>query len=134
MQNKYGNIDESARLKSLLFALGLSQKRLAEEIEVSRTQINFIVKGERGLSDNIVYRIERKYPSVNPDWLLTGAGEMFKTSEIQKEFEPTDAEEIELRKEVGRLKERLAELEKSVQRERELTDDLRQMLKNLTSK
>lgn len=136
LQNKYGNIEESARLKTLISSLGISQKRLAEQIGVSRTQINLIVNEERGLTENIVYRIERRYPNVNADWLIKGEGEMFKSDQIAEEPSPEhiDSEEEYLRKEVERLKEENARLATALLREQGLSDDLRELLKKLAGK
>ena len=77
-QKEYGNIEGSARLSALIKALSLSQKQLAESIGVSRSLINLVVKAQRDLTEDIVYRIARKYENVNPHWLLTGEVEMLK--------------------------------------------------------
>lgn len=128
------NIEDSARLNALISELGVSQKRLAESIGVSRAQINLLSKGERTLTENIVYKIARKYPFVNPTWLLTGEGDMFKPGETVKAPEPMDQEEIELRRQVDALKKEIARMANDLSRERDEKKDLLELLKKLTDK
>ncbi len=122
----YGNINESERLKSLISGLGISQKSLAEDIGVSRAQINLIVKGERALTENIVYRIERKFPNVNAEWLMTGEGQMFKAQD-------SDTDESDLQEIVRKQKEELARMADQLMREKKLNDDLIEVLKKISA-
>jgi len=67
------------RLKLIRQNLGLSQQKLAEELGLQR---NIVADVERGKVKNpnfkLLRKLEEKY-NINPDWLLTGEGEMYKT-------------------------------------------------------
>lgn len=49
---------------------------MADTIGMSRTQLANYLAG-KSLSDRMARRIAQAFPSVNPDWLLTGSGDMF---------------------------------------------------------
>ena len=64
------------KLKIIRKELGITQRELAEKIGVSRAQVANIEQGTRV----ITARIERDlitYLNINPDWLKTGAGNIF---------------------------------------------------------
>lgn len=65
------------RLDLLISKLNFSKNAFAEKIGVSSTALYRIIKGEIQLTDKMVYLIVGKNPTVNPNWLLTGEGEMF---------------------------------------------------------
>lgn len=66
----------SAQLTAIRDTLcGHSTPRMAETVGMSRNQLANYISG-KSMSDRMAQRIARAFPSVNPDWLLTGAGDM----------------------------------------------------------
>jgi len=72
------------RLILLRKNLQLSQAKLAEDLNLSRTFINLVENGNRELSDRTVADICRIY-NVNESWLRTGKGDMFKPKDRETE-------------------------------------------------
>lgn len=69
-------MDSSDRLRTLLNHTGLSQSEFAEKLGISKGQISNILSGERGITNLMALALKAEF-SVNPNWLLTGEGEMF---------------------------------------------------------
>ena len=73
------------RIKAIRKKLGLSQAEFAKGLDLSRSRIGYIEKGDRSLTDRTLNDMVREY-AVNRDYILTGEGEMFidldKSSEI----------------------------------------------------
>ena len=63
------------RIKYLRQYLGLSQERFGYNLGVSRSVINNLERGTTELKDPLQSHLCSIY-NVNPDWLLTGSGEM----------------------------------------------------------
>lgn len=72
------------RLILLRKNLQLSQAKLAEDLNLSRTFINLVENGNRELSDRTVADICRIY-NVSESWLRTGKGDMFKPKDRETE-------------------------------------------------
>ncbi len=124
-QKKYGNVEKSARLKQLIFALGMKQTVFAGKMGVSRTTITQMLNADRDIGENIAFKIERNFPNVNTDWLMSGTGEMMKPLPV---FSDRVAEPLGVyEKEVDRLKAELA-------RERAEKMALMEVIKNLSQK
>lgn len=69
--------DFNTRLNDVIRHLGLTQKKLADEIGTSQSAISAIANGTRPMTEGFACRMERAY-GVNAYWLLTGNGEMLK--------------------------------------------------------
>lgn len=67
----------NTRLNDVIRRLGLTQKKLADEIGTSQSAISAIAQGARPMTEGFACRIENAY-GVNAHWLLTGEGEMLK--------------------------------------------------------
>jgi len=59
---------------------GLKQGELSEAIGMVQSNVSKIESGKLGLSNTILYYMMAYY-AVNPDWVKTGQGEMFISSE-----------------------------------------------------
>lgn len=72
------------QLKILRSELNLTLKQLADALNLSSGTISLIENGKRNLTDRTIADLERIY-RVNPEWLRTGEGEMFKerTREVE---------------------------------------------------
>lgn len=57
----------------------LSPSAFADTLQVGRAVISHILNGRNNPSLDIVTRILSKMSYINPDWLITGQGEMYKS-------------------------------------------------------
>ena len=67
----------------------ISATTLADEIGVQRSSISHILSGRNNPSYDFIYKLIRKYESINTEWLLTGKGDMYK-KEQQIEAQRTE--------------------------------------------
>ncbi|GIZ15561.1 hypothetical protein [Capnocytophaga catalasegens] len=107
MDNNFSNIKE--RILQLSKNKGFSFEKFFDEIGMSYG--NF--KGQnkkRPINSDAIVNILTLIPDVNPTWLLTGKGEMFK-SEVKNETQP--ANNVLLEQENAFLKEKNALLEEN---------------------
>ena len=142
-QKDDGNIEKSARLKSLLDYLNLSQRAFSEKIGKSPTSISQILNGTRNLTASIVWEICAAFPKANAAWLMTGEGDMFLEEKnvleeqrakynLPEGAEPVTDEEMKLREEVDRLRKEVESLAEGWLREKSINDDLRKILLQVT--
>lgn len=68
---------DTERLIRLRKDLGLTQEKFAQKINISRTGLANIERGENRLTDRIIADICREF-EVNEDWLRNGTGEIYK--------------------------------------------------------
>ena len=73
------------RIKSIRLKLGLTQSEFGEKIGISQNYVWMIEKGERVPSDRTVADICRVF-NVDPCWLETGDGEMFRAESADAEL------------------------------------------------
>lgn len=64
------------RIIQIMNTEGLTPSRFAEEIGIQRAAISHITSGRNNPSLDVVTRILERFPSINPNWLLFGSGEM----------------------------------------------------------
>ena len=67
-----------AKLDFLMKNKGLSASSLARKLEIQPSGISHILTGRNKPSFDLVARILRAFPDVNPDWLLLDADEPFR--------------------------------------------------------
>ena len=73
------------RIKSIRLNLGLTQSEFGEKIGISQNYVWMIEKGDRIPSDRTVADICRVF-NVDPCWLETGEGEMFRAESADAEL------------------------------------------------
>ena len=79
------------RLLKFLNAIHLSSSRFAEEIGIQPSGVSHILSGRNNPGYDFIVKILKKYPDLNPDWLILGEGEMFRNkSEAPDLFDNTD--------------------------------------------
>ncbi len=66
------------RISNLLKAKGLSSARFADSIGVQRSSVSHVLSGRNKPSLDFILKILKKYQEINPDWLLTGTGNMLR--------------------------------------------------------
>ena len=72
---------------------GLTSSRLAELLGIQPSSISHILGGRNKPSFDLVQKILRRFPNINPDWLLIDKGEMYRNenSETTANDEATPA-------------------------------------------
>lgn len=59
---------------------GLTSSRLAELLGIQPSSISHILGGRNKPSFDFVQKILRRFPNINPDWLLIDKGEMYRNA------------------------------------------------------
>ncbi|MDZ4759195.1 MAG: helix-turn-helix transcriptional regulator [Bacteroidota bacterium] len=70
----------AARINSLIEKLNHNKKSFGESIDVSQPVITHLCNGRNNPSLDILQKIILNYPMVNPEWLITGNGEIMKNN------------------------------------------------------
>jgi transcriptional regulator with XRE-family HTH domain len=66
------------RILSIIKYFNLSPSDFAEEIGVQRSSISHLISGRNKPSLEFVQKILVRFPEINPDWILSGKGEMLR--------------------------------------------------------
>lgn len=66
------------RILSIIKYFNLSPSDFAEEIGVQRSGISHLISGRNKPSLEFVQKILLRFPEINPEWILSGTGEMIK--------------------------------------------------------
>lgn len=85
-----------------------TQKKVADLLDVTPQYISAIVNGKDPMGLIFVRKVLEKFPDLNPDWFLTGRGEM-----LLKEEEHADKLDLIL-KEMQTMKTELNEVKKEL--------------------
>lgn len=80
------NMEESIiqRIKSYLSSIGFSNRSLAVQLGMSEKTLNNKLNGTRGLDTDTLQKIALQFEALNINWLITGKGEMLKSSPSTK--------------------------------------------------
>jgi len=73
------------RLQQFLKAENISQSQFADTIGVARASVSHILAGRNKPGFDFIDGMMSHYPALNIEWLITGKGKMYKTSENNKE-------------------------------------------------
>lgn len=65
----------------------------ARIVDVSRSELSQMLSGKRPVSKRLVSNLLTEFPTINEDWLMTGAGEMLDSSTPQAVTATLSAEE-----------------------------------------
>ena len=76
---KFCPMNERERIKSVQETLGLTARQFAAEIRVQPGTISNMMAGRNNPSLEVMKRIMERYPTLNPEWLIAGRGEMWRT-------------------------------------------------------
>jgi transcriptional regulator with XRE-family HTH domain len=96
------------RILSIIKYLHLSPSDFAEEIGVQRSSISHLISGRNKPSLEFIQKILAKFPEINPEWILTGNGEM-----VNSRISPVNGE-IPFTEPLGKENKDLPEPEKTV--------------------
>ena len=81
------------RLQKLMITEKLVPAKFAEIIGVQRSSVSHILSGRNKPSYDVIHSILTKFPKINPDWLLTGSGDMYRKpvqTSIFDQIQPTE--------------------------------------------
>jgi transcriptional regulator with XRE-family HTH domain len=70
---------ERERIEKVKDTLGLTARQFAAEIHVQPGTISNMMAGRNNPSLEVMKRIMERYPTLNPEWLIAGRGEMWRT-------------------------------------------------------
>jgi transcriptional regulator with XRE-family HTH domain len=70
------------QINKIMETEGLTPARFADEIGVQRSSISHIISGRNKPSYDFIVKILNRFSGINADWLLTGKGNMIKSSEM----------------------------------------------------
>ena len=72
-------MSDKERIEKVISSLGLNARQFATEIHVQPGTISNMMAGRNNPSLEVVKRIMERYPTLNPEWLIAGRGEMWRT-------------------------------------------------------
>lgn len=75
----FGLMSDKDRIEKVKDTLGLTARQFAAEIHVQPGTISNMMAGRNNPSLEVMKRIMERYPTLNPEWLIAGRGEMWRT-------------------------------------------------------
>jgi transcriptional regulator with XRE-family HTH domain len=72
-------MNEKERIEKVKETLGLTARQFAAEIRVQPGTISNMMAGRNNPSLDVMKRIMERYPTLNPEWLILGIGDMWRT-------------------------------------------------------
>lgn len=82
-QVKYNNIiiqmNEKERIDQVIKSVGMTARQFATEIHVQPGTISNMMAGRNNPSLDVMRKILQRYPTLNPEWLILGKGDMWRT-------------------------------------------------------
>lgn len=67
------------KLQQLMKSEGLTSSRLAEILEIQPSGISHILSGRNKPGFDLLQKILRRFPRINPDWLLLDSPQMYRS-------------------------------------------------------
>ena len=75
----FRTMTDRERIEKVKDALKLTARQFAAEIRVQPATISNMMAGRNNPSLEVMRRIMERYPTLNPEWLIAGRGEMWRT-------------------------------------------------------
>ena len=72
-------MSEKERIEQVIKSMNLTARQFAAEIHVQPGTISNMMAGRNNPSLEVMKRIMERYPTLNPEWLIAGRGEMWRT-------------------------------------------------------
>ncbi len=72
-------MNEKERIERVKDSLGLTARQFAAEIHVQPGTISNMMSGRNNPSLDVMRRSWERYPTLKPEWLILGKGEMWRT-------------------------------------------------------
>ena len=116
------------RLAFIMKAKNMSMTQFADEINIQRSNMSHVMNGRNKASLDFVSRILKRFPDINPDWLLFGKGSMNREDIPGDEGARQDAEKYkakaeELEQEVADLRRQLLTVRENDKKEKTEVQD-----------
>ena len=73
------------KLLNLMKSEQLTASKLAELLDIQPSGISHILSGRNKPSFDLVQKILRRFPRINPDWLLLDKDEMYRPTDIESQ-------------------------------------------------
>lgn len=70
------------KLLTLLKTEGLKSSQMAERLEINPAAISHILSGRNKPGFDLLQKILRKFPNINPDWLLLDSPQMYREPKV----------------------------------------------------
>lgn len=81
------------RLQQFLAAENITQAQFADSINVARAGVSHIIAGRNRPGYEFILSTMKRYPDLNIEWLLTGKGKMYKSSQQAEAEDRTEVRE-----------------------------------------
>ena len=91
------------RILEFMKSEGLTNSRLAELIGVQSSNISHIINGRNKPGFDFIANILKRFPTLNPHWLILGAGDMYINNENSSTL--LNLDEVVARSETNKIKE-----------------------------
>lgn len=75
----FKTMTDKERIEQVKVSLGLTSRQFAAEIQVQPGTISNMMSGRNNPSLEVMRRIMDRYPTLNPEWLISGRGDMWRT-------------------------------------------------------
>ena len=76
----------NTRLSRFLAAENITRSQFADSIGVARASISHIISGRNKPSYEFIAAMLKRYPQINPDWLILGTGKMYRDMSKPTEY------------------------------------------------
>ncbi len=104
------------RILKLLTEENLSSSKFAEILNVQRSSISHILSGRNKPSLDFIQKVLKNFPTLNPDWLIIGKGEMYKqTTQASINFEENQQKNTQKEEKTEKITEKTIDSSNSVQ-------------------
>jgi transcriptional regulator with XRE-family HTH domain len=67
------------RIKEIILKEGLTSGSFADMIGVQRSSMSHIINGRNNPSLDFIVKTLQRFPRIDPEWLLTGSGSMYRS-------------------------------------------------------
>ncbi len=71
------------KIVNLMKSEGLTSSRLAELLETQPSAISHLMSGRNKPSFDLLQKILRRFPKINPDWLLLDSDQMYRNDSLE---------------------------------------------------
>ncbi|MBO7482004.1 MAG: helix-turn-helix transcriptional regulator [Bacteroidales bacterium] len=71
------------RIRKIMEEEGMPYGKFADEIGINGSRLSHYISGRNNVSLDLVTRILERFRGINPEWLLFGRGEMYKSADVK---------------------------------------------------
>lgn len=89
------------RIVQLINSEGLTSSKFADTIGVQRSSISHILSGRNNPSLDFVQKILVSFPSIDPNWLVSGSGNMYKSQDPLSLFQEPETDQFPIANQVN---------------------------------